>query len=334
MKQLRILTWHVHGNYLYYLSQTSHTFILPYKQGSSEEGYGARTPGFSWGKNVIAVDADKIKETEFDIILFQSRKNYELDQFAILTEAQRRLPKIYLEHDPPRESPTDTPHFAIDPEVHIVHVTCFNQLMWDNGINPTSVVTHGVPDYGHLYTGKKERGIVVVNGIKKRGRRLGYDIFQRVRKEIPLDIIGMGSKEIGGLGDIPADELPAFISEYRFFFNPIRYTSLGLAVCEAMMAGLPVVGLATTEMPGIIRNGYSGFISCDENDLIGQMKNFLSDSDTATYISRGARATALEKFNMRRFTEDWKKTFDFVIKANTKNTPQNIHEPQQHTSIT
>jgi ADP-heptose:LPS heptosyltransferase len=28
----------------------------------------------------------------------------------ILTEAQRRLPRIYLEHDPPREHPTDTRH--------------------------------------------------------------------------------------------------------------------------------------------------------------------------------------------------------------------------------
>ena len=26
MKRLRVLTWHVHGNYLYYLSLTGHTF--------------------------------------------------------------------------------------------------------------------------------------------------------------------------------------------------------------------------------------------------------------------------------------------------------------------
>jgi NAD(P)-dependent dehydrogenase (short-subunit alcohol dehydrogenase family) len=29
--------------------------------------------------------------------------------------------------------------------------------------------------------------------------------------------------------------------------KPVRYTSLGLAVCEAMMLGLPIIGLATTE---------------------------------------------------------------------------------------
>jgi len=44
-------------------------------------------------------------------------------------------------------------------------------------------------------------------------------------------------------------------AEYRFFFNPVRYTSLPLAVCEAMTIGMPIVGLATTELVSVIRNG-------------------------------------------------------------------------------
>jgi hypothetical protein len=32
---------------------------------------------------------------------------------------------------------------------------------------------------------------------------LGADVFERVRKEIPLDLIGMGSEELNGLGEIP-----------------------------------------------------------------------------------------------------------------------------------
>ena len=46
-------------------------------------------------------------ELDLDCILFQSRRNYLEDQ-EILSPEQRRLPRIYVEHDPPRETPTDT----------------------------------------------------------------------------------------------------------------------------------------------------------------------------------------------------------------------------------
>src|SRR4051794_20562966 len=116
MRPLRILTWHVHGNYLYYLSHAHQQFYLPVKSGR-HEGYGGRGESFPWSENVHEVPADEVKSLQFDCILFQSRKNYLHDQFEILTRAQQQLPRIYLEHDPPRENPTDTRHPVDDPEV-------------------------------------------------------------------------------------------------------------------------------------------------------------------------------------------------------------------------
>src|SRR3954451_15010126 len=142
-RPLRVLTWHIHGSYLYYLTQTPCTFYLPYKN-SDEEGYGARTEGFPWSENVISVPAEYVKDLELDCVLFQSRKNYLEDQYLILSEEQRHLPKIYLEHDPPREVPTDTKHVVNDPEMLLVHVTHFNNLMWDNNRTPSKVIDHGV----------------------------------------------------------------------------------------------------------------------------------------------------------------------------------------------
>ena len=43
---------------------------------------------------------------------------------------------------------------------------------------------------------------------------------------MPLELVGMGSAELGGIGEVPNPALPNFLSHYRFFFNPIRYTSL------------------------------------------------------------------------------------------------------------
>src|SRR5690606_37535114 len=98
------------------------------------------------------------------------------------------------------------------------------------------------------YSGELERGLVVVNGLTQRGRRLGADVFEQVRKALPLDLVGLDAEAAGGLGEIGHEELPRLMARYRFLFNPIRYTSLGLSVCEAMTVGMPIVALATTEM--------------------------------------------------------------------------------------
>jgi glycosyltransferase involved in cell wall biosynthesis len=313
-RPLRVLTWHIHGSYLYYLTQTDCIFFLPYKN-STEEGYGGRTSSFPWGDNVVNVPAENVKDLEFDVILFQSKKNYLEDQFLILSNEQRALPKIYLEHDPPREVPTDTKHIVDDPETLLVHVTHFNNLMWDNNRTPSTVIEHGVMvDENVKYTGELEKGIVVINGIGRRGRRLGLDVFKHVSRTIPLDIVGMFSDEVGGLGEVNNRELAAFSARYRFFFNPIRYTSLGLSVCEAMMTALPTIGLATTEMVVTVKNDYSGYVHTDVNFLIDKMKMLLANPEKAMELSKGAQQTAIEKFNIKRFKQDWLNTLKAVVK--------------------
>src|SRR5690606_4327570 len=130
------------------------------------------------------------------------------------------------------EHPTDMRHPVDDPGILLVHVTPFNALMWDCGSTPTRIVEHGVIVPEHVsYDGREPKGIVVVNHLARRGRRLGGDIYLRAREQVPLDLVGMGAEEMpGGLGEVQHARLPAFVSRYRFFFNPIRYTSLGLAV--------------------------------------------------------------------------------------------------------
>ena len=302
---MRVLTWHVHGSYLYYLAQAPHDFYVPVKSGRPE-GYGGRAPGFPWPDNLHEIPADQVAGLPLDCVLFQSRRNYVEDQFEVLSEPQRQLPRLYLEHDPPREHPTDTRHVVDDPAVLLVHVTSFNDLMWDAGRTPTRVVEHGgiVPD-GLRYTGELERGLVVVNGLARRGRRLGADVFERARREVPLDLVGMLSEELGGLGEVGHGALPELELRYRFFFNPIRYTSLGLAVCEAMMLGMPVVGLATTEMPAVVENGVSGFVETSTTRLVDRMRELLADPALAQRLGEGARRAARERFDIRRFANDW-----------------------------
>jgi hypothetical protein len=301
----RVLTWHVHGSYLYYLAQTPCTFLLPVKEGRPE-GYGGRSGHFAWPDNVIEVPADQVRDLDLDVVLYQSQRNYLLDQHDILSEVQRALPRVYLEHDPPLEHPTDQRHVIDDPGALLVHVTAFNDLMWDAGDTPTRVIDHGVlvPE-GVRFLGLLDRGITVANHLHSRGRRLGPDIFDRARAEAPLDLAGMGSEARGGLGDLPHDTLLRREADYRVFFNPIRYTSLGLSVIEAMMVGLPVVGLATTELATVVEHGRSGFLDTDVRRLIPHLQRLARDPDEAARLGEAARLRAGERFNIDRFRADW-----------------------------
>jgi hypothetical protein len=305
MRRLRILTWHIHGSYLASLGMIGHELIVPVKPGRPER-YGGRPADAQWPDTIREVPAESVAELDVDVVLYQSAHNWTEDQHEILSEAQRRGPRIFLEHDPPREHPTDTRHVVDDPNVLLVHVTAFNDLMWDSGRTPTRVVEHGVsiPD-GISWTGELERGIVVANNLDRRGRRLGADIFLRARAEVPLDLAGMGAERLGGLGNLAPDDLAATMARYRFYFHPVRYTSLGMSLCEAMMLGLPVVGLATTELPTIVSNGESGFIETDVGRLIEAMRLLIDDPGLARELGEGARRVAVERFSIPRFARDW-----------------------------
>jgi glycosyltransferase involved in cell wall biosynthesis len=309
-KRLRILTWHLHGNYLYYLTQAPHEFYVVSRPGRPP-GYAGRSGRLPWGDNVHDAPVERLKDMEFDCVLYQSRAHYLADRYELLTPAQQRLPGIYLEHDPPQEHPTNTPHPARDNGAMLVHVTAFNALMWDSGAAQTRVIEHGVMLPEEVaYTGERPRGIVVVNCLKRRGRRLGADVYGAARSEVPLDLVGMESGDVeGGLGEIPNLELPGFMARYRFFFNPIRYTSLGLAVVEAMMIGMPVVGLATTEMATVIRNGVNGYTDTSVPALVEAMKHLIAHPREAVRWGKGARRLAEERFNIRRFVSDWNDAF-------------------------
>lgn len=309
MRRLKVLTWHIHGSYLYNLVQAPHDFYLPIRPGRPE-GYGGRSGHFPWPENVHDVPFDRVRDLSVDLVIYQSTKNYLVDRFEVLGPAQRERPSIFLEHNTPRYHPTDARHPVDDPTVLLVHCTHFNALMWDNGRSPTMVVPHGVvvPDDSR-WTGERDRGITAVNGIQRRGRLAGFDVFLRARERVPLDLAGMGSEALNGLGDLPRHDLLRLEATYRFFFNPVRYTSMPLSVIEAMAVGLPIVALATTELPSVVPHREAGVVTNDLDELLSGMDQLLRDRDLAGRMGKRAREIARETFGIQRFIGDWERAF-------------------------
>jgi glycosyltransferase involved in cell wall biosynthesis len=76
-----------------------------------------------------------------------------------------------------------------------------------------------------------------------------------------------------------------------------------------MSVGMPIVALATTEVPTIVHSGVSGYVHTDIDFLIDKMKLLLQDHTAARMLGRQAAVEAGSRFNIKRFTADWLETF-------------------------
>lgn len=296
MRPLKILTWPTHGCYLSSLAHVPHEFYVLSAAGS--------TPRL--GANLHALPATQARAQQFDCIMFHDIAQYEKEQYEFLSATQRALPRIYVEHAPPVRHPTDSRHPVDDPNVLLVHVAHFNALMWDCGRTPTRVIEHGVtlPSSAE-YRGDRAGGLSIVNHLARGERRLGADIFCLAREHVALDLIGLGSEELGGLGPVDYADLPAFAARYRFLFHPVRYASVGIPVIEAMLLGMPVVALATAEMATVIENAESGYIDTNLDTLVARMQELSHNPALARQLGATARRRARERFGIERFCADW-----------------------------
>jgi glycosyltransferase involved in cell wall biosynthesis len=263
-----------------------------------------------------------VRNLDIDVVVLQTPQNLREDMLELLNPNQRRLPTLYLEHNVPRPDAVNMRHpFADEPGL-LVHVTPYNRLMWDNGPRPTRVIEHSVAlDSGITYQGTVARGISVVNGMQARPRIAGYDLFLQARSKVPLEAVGMGTEAFGGLGDVPYRDLHRLAARYRFLFSPMRYTSLPLAVVEAMSIGMPVVALATTALPDVIQDGVNGYISSDPDVLIERMKALIADSELARALGQRARETARERFGLDRFRAEWDDALRATVELTTGTAP-------------
>jgi glycosyltransferase involved in cell wall biosynthesis len=153
----------------------------------------------------------------------------------------------------------------------------------------------------------------VTNFLKDRPH-CGYEIWEKVSKKVPNILIGDDSKKLGGIGPIRHDLLIKKLTNYRVYFNPTTDSSVPMSMLEAMSIGMPVVTLATTDLPNIIKNEKNGFISNDINFLVEKIKLLIKDKRLTQELGTKARETIENKFSMKRFINEW----NDVLKEATK----------------
>jgi hypothetical protein len=316
---MRLLTWNVRGHYLYYLCEALRRtagsdieVLVPTVEDTTSPPSSALAADLPWPDNVSTIPQERVSEARLDLVLYQGRNTLFEEAHSSLTDHQRRLPSIYLEHDPPLQHPSEQPLAAADPRMLTVHVTAFNRLMWNERDQPSVVIQHGVTVPPVEATRDRPEAVCVMNDIDRRGTRMGADIFEHVRSHVPVALYGTGSHRLAGMGHLPYIDLMGEMPRYRCAFHPARYASLSLAVCEAMALGLPVVALGTTALPSVISDGLEGFLPQDPQGLIDRIGQLAVDPELSERMGERARARAKREFDLDRFGRQWREAFDIA----------------------
>ena len=312
---MRVLCWHVHGSYMTSLVQGPHTYLIPVLPGRGPDGRG-RAQTWDWPESAVEIPPDRLLDEDIDVALLQRPHEPDLVEEWTGRRPGRDLPAVYLEHNTPRGDVSGWRHPLADrDDIPLVHVTAFNAAMWDSGRAPVHVIEHGIPDPGERYTGERESLAVCINEPIRRWRVAGTDIAARIARTTPIEVYGMG---LDGLAErFPASAVLAGAHEnlsqarlheqlprHRAYVHPYRWTSLGLALVEAMTLGMPVLALDATAAAACVP-AEAGVVTADVEALAAAARRLIAAADEARAMGRAAREYALARFGLERFLADW-----------------------------
>lgn len=311
---MKILLWHVHGGWMDSFVRGPHWYLLPSAPGGGPWGLGRG--GRDWPENVVEVEFASLRDADIDLVVLQRIEEIQAVELLTGRRPGRDLPAIFVEHNTPKGGVPTTVHPLADQRaIAVAHVTHFNQLMWDMGSAVSTVVEHGVPDPGLLYTGELAEQGVVINEPVRRGRVTGTDLLPVFAQAGPVTVFGMGGEALAGslglgsellrwAGDLPPHQMHPRLAQLRLYLHPLRWTSLGLSLIEAMLMAMPVVVLDCTEAARAVSPD-AGAISTDVGELARTARTLMEDPDEAARRGRNAREAALQRYSLVRFLDDW-----------------------------
>jgi hypothetical protein len=311
---MRILLWHVHGSWTDAFVRGRHEYLLPVLPEGGPWGLGRA--GRPWPDSVQQVPLARLDADSVDAVVLQRPEEIDAVAQALGRRPGVDLPAVYLEHNTPKGNFPYTRHPLADQDsIPVVHVTHFNRLAWDNGSAPAVVIEHGIPDPGPLYTGELPELGVVVNEPVRRGRVTGTDLLPAFAAVAPLNVFGMKTEGLlaaAGFegaslhvrGDLKPKELHRELARCRVYVHPMRWTSLGLSLLEAMHLGMPVLALATTEAPRAVPPE-AGSVSADVGELLSSARRLIANPEEARRRGEAAREAALARYGLARFLDDW-----------------------------
>ena len=281
MSGVKVLLWHVHGSWTTAFVAGTHEYLVPVLPDRSADGLGrARTWDWPASAREVTPDAAARRARRRRRAAAHARPGAgaRVARPRARPRPARRLPRAQRAR---RRRARHRHPLADRDDIPIVHVTHFNRLFCDNGRAPTTVIEHGIARPGGAL--HRRAGRAPPSSSTSRcaaGRYVGADLLPGLAAAAPVDVFGMGLTglhERYGLDpdrvalheDLPQAQMHAELARRRVYVHPVRWTSLGLSLLEAMHLGMPVVALAATEVVEAVPAG-AGVLSTRPERLLGR----------------------------------------------------------------
>jgi glycosyltransferase involved in cell wall biosynthesis len=129
-----------------------------------------------------------------------------------------------------------------------------------------------------------------------------------------------------GLNDVVTlpgwrDDVPEALSSLTLFVSAARSEPFGLAIVEAMAAGLPVVATASEGAVEIIEDRVTGrLVPVDDPEALAHaIEDLLEHPPERERLGRNALLAARERYSLTRMTRDTEQVYREVLARNTQN---------------
>ncbi len=179
----------------------------------------------------------------------------------------------------------------------------------------------------------------------QKGLDVAIEALARVRERHPdavLVVLGLGSQEAslralavsrgvseavhlaGSVGDVAG-----WLRRAELFVHPARWEGFGLALLEAMIAGLPIVASSVSSIPEIVNDGSTGLLvpPDDPARLAAAISRLLDDPVTARSYGEAGRERGRTSFSVAAMAE---RTLAIYRDALGPSAPQSLTTASAH----
>jgi len=188
---------------------------------------------------------------------------------------------------------------------------------WGYGASECEIIGHGVDtDHFKDWTTVGGKIISVANFYQDRGDELGYDIYLDLVRNLGKDKFFHIGKSSNNSSEAAKNynHLASLYQVGYIFINTCHRSVLPTTLVEAMSTGMPVVTKNNPTIDKLIVNGENGFKVENSKEMTECITMLINNRDLAFKIGKGARKTAIEKYNMDKFIGKW----DTLLKRNIK----------------